>query len=89
MNAPLFSSSPAFHQAFETGLSELLQKGALGPFILVCANATFDHRLHWTMATRLGEQYERLRRDFVRMKLSLGPRKLRWKIEKIFDRKPP
>jgi tRNA A-37 threonylcarbamoyl transferase component Bud32 len=32
---------------------------------------------------------KRLRRDFVRMKLSLGPRKLRWKIEKIFDRKPP
>jgi tRNA A-37 threonylcarbamoyl transferase component Bud32 len=28
---------------------------------------------------------KRLRRDFVRMKLSLGLRKLRWKIEKIFD----
>jgi hypothetical protein len=29
----------------------------------------------------------RLRRDFMRMKLSLGLRKLRWKIEKAFDRK--
>jgi serine/threonine protein kinase len=32
---------------------------------------------------------KRLRRDFVRMKLSLGLRKLRWKMEKIFDRKQP
>jgi tRNA A-37 threonylcarbamoyl transferase component Bud32 len=29
----------------------------------------------------------RLRRGFVRMKLSLGVRKMRWKIEKLFDRK--
>ena len=29
----------------------------------------------------------RLRKDFVRMKLSLGARKMRWKIEKLFDRK--
>lgn len=65
MNDTLFSSSPAFHHAFETGLSELLQQGGLGPFILVCANATFDHRLHRTMVVRLVEQYECLRRDFV------------------------
>jgi len=30
---------------------------------------------------------KRLRKDFMRMKLSLGVRKMRWKIEKIFDRK--
>ena len=30
---------------------------------------------------------KRLRRDFMRMKLSLGLRKMRWKIEKAFDRK--
>lgn len=29
----------------------------------------------------------RLRKDFVRMRLSLGARKMRWKIEKLFDRK--
>jgi tRNA A-37 threonylcarbamoyl transferase component Bud32 len=30
---------------------------------------------------------KRLRRDFVRMKVSLGLRKLRWKMEKVFDRR--
>lgn len=65
MNASLFSSGPDFRQAFETGLSGLLLQGGLGPFILVCANATFDQRLHAGMASRLLEQYERLSRDFV------------------------
>lgn len=65
MNVPLFSSSQIFCQAFESGLSELLQKGGLGPFILVCANATFDHRLHEATAAQLVQQFEVLQQDFV------------------------
>ena len=54
-----FSSSESFRQAFSAGLSELLQDGGLGPFILVCANATFNPEIYAATAAGL----ETLTRD--------------------------
>lgn len=60
-----FSSSESFRQAFSTGLSELLQRGGLGPFILVCANATFNQEIYSATAAGLETLYQRLREQYV------------------------
>jgi len=60
-----FTSTYAFRQAFESGLSELLNRGGLGPFILVCANATFDPRVHGATAAGLQSLYDELRDRYV------------------------
>ncbi len=65
MNQYPFASNRAFHQAFSDGLSGLLQGGGLGPFILVCANATFDSKLHSATAAELEALYRRLREQYV------------------------
>lgn len=65
MNQPPFSSAPSFCQAFSAGLSGLLRGGGLGPFILVCANATFDPEIHSATAAELEALYLRLREQFV------------------------
>ncbi len=60
-----FDSLESFRQAFTSGLSELLKKGGLGPFILVCANAGFDRRVHEATAAELKEMYLALRDEYV------------------------
>ncbi|MBZ0104894.1 MAG: hypothetical protein K8H84_04605 [Sulfuricella denitrificans] len=62
---PLFASGEAFSAAFSAGLDGLLNKGGLGPFILVCANATFDHRLYKAAAAGLLQLYADLRDEYV------------------------
>lgn len=65
MSDSLFSSSSAFHDAFAEGLAGLLQRGGLGPFILACANATFDRNLFAAMDGRLAALYGALRDDYL------------------------
>jgi len=60
-----FATVESFQQAFNTGLSGLLQKGGLGPFILVCANASFDKRVEAATKTGLRELYEALSKEYV------------------------
>ena len=60
-----FSSLESFQQAFTTGLSGLLQKGGLGPFILVCANASFDKRVEAVTAAGLAELFKSLSAEYV------------------------
>lgn len=60
-----FSSLQSFQQAFTAGLSALLRNGGLGPFILVCANASFDKRVEQATASQLGELYQALSREYV------------------------
>ncbi len=64
-NEPLFTSGEAFAEAFSAGLNELLHKGGLGPFILVCANATFDQRLYAAASAGLAQLYAALRDEYV------------------------
>lgn len=63
MSDDLFTSSAAFHQAFGDGLAGLLQKGGLGPFILVCANATFSP--HASAINGLRQLYAALRAEYL------------------------
>lgn len=65
MNPNPFSSGQAFRQAFSAGLSGLLKGGGLGPFILVCANATFDPEIHSAAAPGLEALYRELREKYV------------------------
>ncbi|MBU1689289.1 MAG: hypothetical protein KKD65_00945 [Gammaproteobacteria bacterium] len=65
MSPDLFASNRSFCQAFSAGLSSLLQGGGLGPFILVCANATFDPEIYSATATELDALYRRLRDQYV------------------------
>lgn len=65
MNQYPFNSNLAFCQAFSAGLSGLLQGGGLGPFILVCANATFDPNIHSATVVELEALYRRLREQYV------------------------
>jgi diadenosine tetraphosphate (Ap4A) HIT family hydrolase len=65
LSLKIFSSTPSFCQAFSAGLSSLLQGGGLGPFILVCANATFDPKIHSATAAELEALYRRLREQYV------------------------
>ncbi|MDH4215299.1 MAG: hypothetical protein OEV23_00155 [Gallionella sp.] len=60
-----FSSLPSFQRAFTAGLSGLLQKGGLGPFILVCANASFDRRVQEATADALVALFCELSREYV------------------------
>ncbi|MGE5027981.1 MAG: hypothetical protein ACM3JK_05865, partial [Betaproteobacteria bacterium] len=66
MNQSIFSSNEVFDRAFSAGLSGLLQGGGLGPFILVCANATLDPNLHAATADGLEALYRELRDKTVR-----------------------
>ncbi|MDD5241627.1 MAG: hypothetical protein PHG47_07895 [Sulfuricella sp.] len=65
MNQHPFSSGESFRQAFSTGLSDLLQGGGLGQFILVCANATFNPEIHDATAAELESLYLQLRAQYV------------------------
>jgi hypothetical protein len=60
-----FSSTESFQQAFTSGLSGLLQIGGLGPFILVCANASFDKRVEAATAEGLAALYQSLSAEYV------------------------
>lgn len=66
MSQPIFSSNEAFGGAFASGLSGLLQGGGLGPFILVCANATFDSNIYSATAAELDALYRELRGKTIR-----------------------
>ena len=65
MDETLFSSNLAFQRAFEEGLERLLQMGGLGPFILVCANASFDHRVKDATAPGLASLYRSLHGELL------------------------
>lgn len=65
MNPGPFSSNQAFRQAFTAGLSDLLQGGGLGPFILVCANATFDPNIYAATKAKLAALYQALREQYA------------------------
>ncbi len=60
-----FASLASFQHAFTSGLSSLLQKGGLGPFILVCANASFDKRVEAATAEGLAALYQALSAEYV------------------------
>ena len=60
-----FSSLLSFQRAFTAGLSGLLKKGGLGPFILVCANASFDRRVQEATADELASLFRELSREYV------------------------
>jgi len=60
-----FTTLESFQQAFTSGLTGLLQKGGLGPFILVCANASFDQRVEAATSKELKALYESLSADYV------------------------
>ncbi len=60
-----FSSMQSFQQAFLTGLSGLLHQGGLGPFILVCANASYDRRVAAATAEGLAALYHALSQEYV------------------------
>lgn len=60
-----FASLESFQHAFTSGLSGLLQKGGLGPFILVCANASFDKRVDAATAGGLRKLYDILSAEYV------------------------
>lgn len=61
MTDDLFSGPAAFRQAFADGLGGLLEKGGLGPFILVCANATFSPEIYRSTGAGLQRLYAELR----------------------------
>jgi len=65
MSDALFASPAAFRQAFADGLTGLLEKGGLGPFILVCANATFSHAIYDPAAGGLQHLYAELRAAYA------------------------
>ncbi len=56
-----FSSSRKFRESFEGGLSRLLETGGMNLFILVCANASFEHALFDRFKDRLTGEYQRLK----------------------------
>ena len=58
MKAP-FSSEKLFREEFNKGLLRLAEQGELGPFILACANASFEH-LFDDFKLVLHEQYQLL-----------------------------
>jgi diadenosine tetraphosphate (Ap4A) HIT family hydrolase len=66
MNQSIFSSNDVFGRAFSAGLSGFLQGGGLGPFILVCANATFDPNIYSATAAELEALYRELRSEIIR-----------------------
>ena len=56
-----FSSLPAFRQAFHQGLLKMLENGGLGPFILVCANASFDPDIQTAASDKLSALFDSLK----------------------------
>jgi len=60
-----FGTIESFQHAFTSGLSTLLQKGGLGPFILVCANASFDRRVEAATAEGLAVLYNALSVEYL------------------------
>ncbi len=60
-----FTSNLAFQHAFEQGLVKLLEQGELGPFILVCANASFDPRVEAATAEGLANLYLALSEEYT------------------------
>jgi len=55
----VFQSPDNFHQAFATGLDEMLEHDGLGVFILVCANAGFDPQLWLSLEEKLRTRFFR------------------------------
>ncbi len=60
MNNELFASKEQFRHIFEQGLVKLLDYDALGSFILVLANASFDQHVHDYTHKALVKKYARL-----------------------------
>jgi hypothetical protein len=65
MSDHTFASLDTFQQAFTAGLSGLLKTGGLGPFILVCANASFDKRVKVATVESLVALYRSLSAEYV------------------------
>ena len=65
MSGHPFASLQTLQHAFISGLTGLLKKGGLGPFILVCANASFDKRIGVATADGLVALYNSLSTEFV------------------------
>ncbi|MGV8934166.1 MAG: hypothetical protein ACOH1I_06060 [Gallionellaceae bacterium] len=65
MSGHPFASLQTLQHAFISGLTGLMQKGGLGPFILVCANANFDKRIGVATADGLVALYNSLSTEFV------------------------
>lgn len=59
--ADLFRSIDSFRATFNEGLMQLLSQCKLGPFILVCANSTFDPAIHKIIRLQLRTAYEKLK----------------------------
>lgn len=64
MSEGIFASNAAFRRAFEQGLVELLEHEALGPFILVSANATYDPEVYAATEARLRQLYALLSAEY-------------------------
>lgn len=64
MNDTVFSSLSSLRQAFDAGLSAMLDGGGLGPFILVCANGNYDPAVHAATAAALEKLYRELEAEF-------------------------
>lgn len=65
MSDHLFASPESFQHAFTSGLSDLLQQGGLGAFILVCANASFDRRVEAATTKELAMLFRSLSNEYV------------------------
>ena len=65
MNFPkIFSNKSLFRQNFEHGLAELLTRGGLGEFILVCANASIEPVLQAHLEEGIGLRFKEYERRF-------------------------
>ncbi len=62
----LFSSPQRLQDAFDAGLLGLARQDGLGPFILACANATFDARLFDLLQSPLRERFADLAETYSR-----------------------
>ena len=63
MNLP-FTSIEQFHQQFNQGLYQLIEKNQLGPFILCLANATNDKQLFSQLESALKIQFQQLLKNY-------------------------
>ena len=79
-----FANLHSFQQAFTAGLSGLLQKGGLGPFILVCANASFDKRVESATTeglAALSTKTEALKKNPLWPDLEIYRKAVAWSLE--------
>lgn len=63
-----FSSEQLFREEFNNGLVRLAEQGELGPFILACANASFEHMFEDfrpVLYKQYQNLYERYRKAFL------------------------